>query len=99
MGVSDQRYGGLEIWFRNVDTSRQVLVTISAKVGALPGATGTVEVRSSGAGPRLFPVTGFASHQFDLLVRPSEPFAALVELEIKAGIGYFAFSSVSYNEL
>ena len=98
-GASDQRYGGLELWFRNVDTSRQVLVTISAEVGALAGATGTVEIRSSDAGPRLFPVTGFASHEFDLLVRPSEPFAALVVLEIKAGVGYFAFSSVTYNEI
>ena len=26
-------------------------------------------------------------------------FAALVVLEVKAGVGYFAFSSVSYNEL
>lgn len=98
-GAAGQRYGGLEFWFRNVDTTRQALVTVSAKVGALSGATGTVEIRSSDAGPRLFPVTGFASHQFDLLVRPSEPFAALVVLEVKAGVGYFAFSSVSYNEL
>lgn len=98
-GASDQRYGGIEFWFRNVDTSRQVLVTVSAKVGALPGATGTVEIRSSEAGPRLFPVTGFASHEFDLVMRPSDPFAALVVLEIKAGVGYFAFSSVSYSEL
>ena len=99
LGAADRRFGGLEFWFRNVDTSRQVLVTVSAKVGALAGATGAVEIRSSDANPRSFPVTGFASHEFDLVVRPSDTFAALVVLEIKAGVGYFAFLSVSYNEL
>jgi hypothetical protein len=99
LGAADQRYGGLEFWFRNVDTTRQVLVTVSAKVGALAGATGTVELRASDGAPRSFPVTGFASHVFDLVIRPSDTFAALVVLEIKAGVGYFAFSSVSYNEL
>lgn len=99
LGAAGQRYGGLEFWFRNVDTTRQVLVTVSAKVGALAGATGTVEIRASDGAPRSFPVTGFASHEFDLVIRPSDAFAALVVLEIKAGVGYFAFSSVSYNEL
>lgn len=98
-GAADSRYGGMQFWFRDVEPGRQVLVAVSAVVGALPGATGSVEIRSSEAGPRSFPVTGLASHTFDVLLRPSDPFAALVTLEIKAGVGYFAFESIAYNQL
>ncbi|MDF2143810.1 hypothetical protein [Knoellia sp. p5-6-4] len=96
---ADRRYGGLVFWFRDVEPGREVLVTVSAKVGTPAGATGSVEVRADSASPRSFPVTGFASHTFDLLLRPSDAFGTRVDLEIRAGVSYFAFSSVRFNRL
>lgn len=95
----DRRYGGLVFWFRDVEPGRQVLVTISAKVATPAGATGSVAVTSDSASTRSFPVTGFASHTFDLLLRPRETFGTRVDLDIKANVSYFAFSSVWFNRL
>jgi hypothetical protein len=86
----DRRYGGLVFWFRDVEPGREVLVTISAKVATPAGTTGSVAITSDSGSPRSFPVTGFASHTFDLLLRPRQTFGTRVDLEIKPSVSYFA---------
>jgi hypothetical protein len=100
LGAPDPRYGGMEMWFRNVVPNSVALVTITADVGATgAGVTGSVDVRSSDASPRSFPVAGFATHIFDLVVRPDAPWATLVTLEVKGGVGYFGFRSADFQTL
>jgi hypothetical protein len=94
----DRRYGGMEFWFRNVTAGSTALVTLEVTAAATaPGVTGQLEVRSSDASPRLFPVTGFADHTLDLIVRPSMDFGTLVTIEVKDGVGYFAFREITYS--
>jgi hypothetical protein len=100
LGGREPRYGGMEFWFRNVVPGSLALVTITADVGATgSGVAGSVEVHSSDASPRSFPVSGFATHIFDLIVRPDTAWGALVTLEVKGGVGYLGFSSVEYQTL
>src|SRR5215831_17232456 len=100
LGAPDPRYGGMEFWFRNVVPNSLAIVTITTDVGTTgAGVTGNIEVRSSDASPRVFPVTGFATHIFDLLVRPDDAWATLVTVEVKGGVGYFGFTSIEYQTL
>jgi hypothetical protein len=100
LGAPGPRYGGMEFWFRNVTPNSIALVTITADVGATgAGVTGNIEVRSSDAAPRSFPVSGFATHIFDLVVRPDNAWATLVTAQVKSGVGYFGFISVEYQTL
>jgi hypothetical protein len=100
LGSMNPRYGGMEFWFRNVVPHTPALVTITADVGATrAGVTGSIEVRSSNASERSFPVSGFATHTFDLVVRPDNAWGTLVTIEVKDGVGYFGFTSIEYQTL
>lgn len=101
LGGGVRRYGAIEFSCRNVDPNRAALVTITADVNVSSGAgvTATVDVQASDASPRSFPVTGFASHTFDLVVRPQITSSTIVAIVLKPGIGYFGFKSVEYQAL
>lgn len=93
-------YGEIEFWFRNVTVGSTALVTI--EVTAAPngaGLSGNIEVRSSDAGPRVFPVTGFAEHTLDLIVHPTHAWAVLVSMYPKEQMGYLDFKSIKYQTL
>jgi hypothetical protein len=94
-----EMHGEIEFWFRNVTVGSTALVTIEVSAAATPGLTGNIEVRSSAAGPHIFPVKGYADHTLDLIVRPKKPWAVLVSMEPKEQIGYLSFRSIKYQTL
>lgn len=94
------RHGEIRFWFRNVVAGSKALVTIEVTASSTgQGTTGELEVRSSDAGPRTFPVTGFGDHTLDVLVQPDDSFATLVSLEVKSGIDYLVFKEITYNTI
>jgi hypothetical protein len=96
----DARYGGIEFWFRNVAVGTTALVSIDVVAGAVgPGVTGSIAVRSSAAAPRSFPISGFADHTLDLIVRPTTSFAVLVTIEVGSGVGYLALRAAGYRTI
>lgn len=98
-GAAGARYGGIDFWFRNVTPGTTKLVTIEVSAGAItgPGVTGILEVSSGAAPTRVFPFTGAPDLTLDLLVHPKDPYAVLVTLEPKDGVGYLALKEASYG--
>jgi hypothetical protein len=95
-----RRGGVIYFWLYDVTVGTTGLVTIKVTASAGgPGDTGNLEVRSSDALPRLFPVSGFADHTLDLIVHPSLAFGVLVILEPKYDLGYLAFREITYSTL
>jgi hypothetical protein len=76
------------------------LVSLEVSVGSTgPGITGSYEVRSSAAPPRVITVTGPRDDTVDVVVRPDDPFAVLVVVRPLAGLGYFALRNACYLPL
>jgi hypothetical protein len=88
----------LDFWFRNVTVGTTALVSIYV-TASTTGGTGTLQVRSSAGGPVDFPFTGFTDLTLDVIVRPTDPFAALVTLQPAGGVSYIAFHEVTYTTL
>jgi hypothetical protein len=86
----------LEFWFRDVTIGQPALVVVNVTIGA---SAGSVLINSSAAAPRVFPVSGFGNHTFDLIVNPTETFAVLVSLRITDGVTYLRFSSASFQTI
>jgi len=87
--------GKLEFWFRNVTVGSKALVTIEVTAA---GTMGNIEVRSSAASPRVFPVSGgVGEHTLDLVVTPGSAYAVLVTVQPMAGMAYLAFREVTYQ--
>jgi hypothetical protein len=63
------------------------------------GVTGNIQVRSSASPPQTFQFTGFVDLTLDLIVRPSDPFGVLVELQPGDAAGYIGFHEVTYTTL
>ncbi len=101
LGGSPRRYGMIEFTFRNVDPTVPALVTITADVNpyTVVGVSSTIDIQASDAATRSFPMTGFGSHTFDLVVRPHIAASTFVAITLKAGIQYFGFKSVEYQAL
>jgi hypothetical protein len=101
LGGSPRRYGMIEFTFRNVDPTVPALVTITADVNPYTavGVSSTIDIQASDAATRSFPMTGFGSHTFDLVVRPHIAASTFVGITLKAGIQYFGFKSVEYQAL
>jgi hypothetical protein len=93
----DPRYGGIDLWFRDVTVDAQALVTI--EVTASGSGSTEISVRSSDAAPRLFPIDGYADITLDLVVDPDDTFGVLVTMEGGDGMSYLAFREATYTTL
>lgn len=92
--------GVVTAWFRNVTPGSTAVVSLQAYVSVdSPGGSGTLQMYASGAAPRTFPVTGGSNRIFDVVIHPTGSFAAVVQLEVQPGIGYFVFKSIDYRTI
>jgi hypothetical protein len=92
----ERRAGVLHFWFRDVVPGSVAIVSLEVTVASAPGVTGSYEVRSSDAPPRTITVNGYRDETVDIVVRPDDPFAVLVTVDMGPGLTYFAFRSACY---